>query len=86
MAIVTTGHDVADARLAIPLLPGAARAGVLAATNLFADLSERLRATPAERVAVTRVRVPGPKKAVIAGRAAVSAARMARMGRGAHAS
>lgn len=73
--------DVADARLAIPLLPVAARAGVLTATNLFAELSDRLRATPAAQVAVTRVRVPGPKKAAIAARAAVAAAKM---GRGAH--
>src|SRR5690606_34573439 len=70
--------DLADARTAIPLLPGAARAGVLAAADLFAELSGRLRATPAELVATTRIRVPGPKKAAIAGRAAVAAARMGR--------
>ena len=70
--------DVADARVAIPLLPGAARAGVLAATNLFAELSERLRATPAERIAETRIRVPGPMKAALVGRAAVTALRMGR--------
>ena len=70
--------DLADARTAIPLLPGAARAGVLAAADLFAELSGRLLATPAELVATTRIRVPGPKKAAIAGRAAVAAARMGR--------
>lgn len=72
--------DVADARVAIPLLPGAARGAVLAATNLFTELSKKLRETPAERIAVTRIRVGSPKKALIAGRAAVTAARMGRAG------
>ncbi len=74
--------DLADARVSIPLLPGAARAGVLAATDLFAELSRRLRATPAEQIATSRIRVPGPKKTAIAGRAVVAAARMGRTGRG----
>jgi hypothetical protein len=36
---------------------------VAAAYTLFDELARRLRATPAERIAVQRVRVPGPTKA-----------------------
>lgn len=71
-------RDIADAREAIPLLPGPARAGVLAAADLFAGLSVRLRQTPAAEVARTRIRVPGPVKTALAGRAVLRSARMGR--------
>lgn len=70
--------DVADARESIPLLPPRARAAVLAATELFDDLAARLRETPAAQVATTRVRVPGPRKAMLAARAVVESRRMGR--------
>ena len=56
--------DLALARTAALGLPRRARRGVLAAHALFAALSHRLRRTPAAVIAVRRVRVPGPAKAL----------------------
>lgn len=50
--------DLADAREVIPLLPGSARAGVLAATALFTELTDRIAALPAAELAYRRVSVP----------------------------
>lgn len=63
--------DLATAAAAIPRLPGNARRAVALAHGLFAELSRRLRATPAERLLVARVRVPDPVKLRIAARAAL---------------
>ncbi|WAP52488.1 squalene/phytoene synthase family protein [Arthrobacter sp. ATA002] len=52
---------------AIAELPPAARPAVALAQELFAELSRRLRATPAVELRSTRVRVPNPIKLRIAG-------------------
>lgn len=61
-------HDLAVADRAIPRLPASSRAAVRAAHDLFAELSARLRATPAEQLRTTRVRVPDARKALILAR------------------
>ena len=50
----------------IPDLPASSRKAVALAQGLFAELSVRLRATPAERLRTTRIRVPNPVKMRIA--------------------
>jgi phytoene synthase len=50
----------------IPELPASSRKAVALAQGLFAELSIRLRATPAERLRTTRIRVPNPVKLRIA--------------------
>ncbi len=54
--------DLRDSAAIVPLLPSTSRRAVALAQGLFAELSARLRATPAERLATSRVRVPGPVK------------------------
>ncbi|MDM4762293.1 squalene/phytoene synthase family protein [Galbitalea sp. SE-J8] len=58
--------DLAVAASAIPLLPSGCRRAVALAHGLFAELSRRLRATPAATVRSSRVRVPHPVKLRIA--------------------
>jgi phytoene/squalene synthetase len=55
----------------IPKLPSGSRRAVSLAHSLFADLAVRLRATPADRLVATRVRVPNPIKLRIATGAAL---------------
>jgi phytoene/squalene synthetase len=50
----------------IPELPKGSRRAVALAQGLFAELSKRLRATPASELVRARVRVPNPIKARIA--------------------
>ncbi len=50
--------DLAEAAAVIPLLPGRSRRAVAAAHGLFAELSRRLRRTPAARIAAERIGVP----------------------------
>ena len=50
----------------IPELPKGSRRAVALAHGLFAELSKRLRATPASELVRSRVRVPNPIKARIA--------------------
>ncbi len=68
--------DDIDAELALaastlPLLPRSSRRAVALAHGLFAELSRRIRATPASALVRTRVRVPDPVKLRIALAAAV---------------
>jgi len=58
--------DLAVSASVLPSLPRSSRRAVALAQSLFADLSRRLRATPAERLRTTRVRVPNPVKARLA--------------------
>ena len=58
--------DLAVSASVLPLLPSSSRRAVALAQSLFAELSRRLRATPAERLRTTRVRVPNPVKARLA--------------------
>ena len=58
--------DLAAARAVIDDLPGSSRAAVLAAHDLFRELSVRIRATPARELLSSRIRVPNPRKAALA--------------------
>lgn len=49
--------DLATARRVIPRLPATARAGVIAATDLFAELADQLAAAPAAELRSRRIRV-----------------------------
>ena len=59
-------RELALAEATLPLLPSSSRRAVATAQRLFADLSRRLRATPAASLLTTRVRVPDPSKLRIA--------------------
>lgn len=65
--------DIADR--ALNHLPPGSRRAVRAAHSLFAELSRRLRNTPARQLRSTRVRVPDPVKAGLVARAVLSAGR-----------
>jgi 15-cis-phytoene synthase len=58
--------DLERAAATLPLLPRSSRRAVALAQRLFAELSRRLRATPADVLIRTRVRVPNPVKLRIA--------------------
>jgi phytoene/squalene synthetase len=62
--------DLAVSAAVVPDLPASSRRAVALAQSLFAELSARLRRTPADDLVRARVRVPNPVKA----RLAVSAA------------
>lgn len=59
-------HDLRTSAAVIPKLPAGSRRAVALAQSLFSDLAVRLRATPADRLVTTRVRVPNPTKLRIA--------------------
>jgi phytoene/squalene synthetase len=54
--------DLAQAAATLPLLPRDSRRAVALAHGLFAELSRRIRRTPASTLITTRVRVPDPVK------------------------
>jgi phytoene synthase len=59
-------NDLRVSAAVVPDLPASSRKAVALAQGLFAELSVRLRATPADRLRTTRVRVPDPVKLRIA--------------------
>jgi phytoene/squalene synthetase len=61
--------DLQVAAAALSRLPESSRRGVRAAHAVFAELSRRLRATPAAEIAQRRVRVPAAAKAFVVARA-----------------
>jgi phytoene synthase len=63
--------DLRVSAAAIPALPSTSRRAVALAHGLFAELAVRLRATPADRLVRSRVRVPNPVKLRIAAAAAL---------------
>ena len=63
--------DLAVSAAVVPDLPRSSRRAVALAQSLFAELSTRLRATPADQLVRARVRVPNPVKARLALAAAV---------------
>lgn len=67
-------HDLDLAGRSIPELPRRARGAVLAAHGLFAGLAARCRATPADRLMSTRIRVPDAAKLAIVARSMIAAA------------
>ncbi|HOY83357.1 MAG TPA: phytoene/squalene synthase family protein [Rhodoglobus sp.] len=58
--------DLAVSAAVLPDLPTSSRRAVALAQSLFAELSVRLRATPASQLVRSRVRVPNPVKARLA--------------------
>jgi len=58
--------DLAVSAAVVPDLPRSSRRAVALAQSLFAELSTRLRATPADELVRSRVRVPNPVKARLA--------------------
>lgn len=58
--------DLAVSAAVVPDLPKSSRRAVALAQSLFAELSVRLRATPASEMVKARVRVPNPVKARLA--------------------
>ncbi|MER0105327.1 squalene/phytoene synthase family protein [Corynebacterium sp. KPL2895] len=62
-------HELTAAEEAINLLPLSARVGVRAAADIFAELTNRLAATPAAELKTTRISVPNRTKAWLAARA-----------------
>lgn len=65
--------DLAVSAAVVPDLPRSSRRAVALAQALFAELSVRLRATPANELVTRRVRVPNPVKARLALAAAMGA-------------
>jgi phytoene/squalene synthetase len=55
-------HDLAESAAVIPMLPAGSRRAVALAQSLFTELARRLRATPADELVSSRVRVPNPVK------------------------
>ncbi|MBG6213567.1 MULTISPECIES: phytoene/squalene synthase family protein [unclassified Cryobacterium] len=58
--------DLGIASAVLPLLPPGCRRAVAAAQGLFTRLSQRLRATPADQLLRSRIRVPDGEKLMIA--------------------
>lgn len=58
--------DLRESAAVVPLLPASSRRAVILAQGLFSELSIRLRATPADLLVRSRVRVPHPVKLRIA--------------------
>ena len=58
--------DLAVSAAVLPELPASSRRAVALAQSLFAELSRRLRKTPADQLVRSRVRVPNPVKARLA--------------------
>ncbi|MGN6445051.1 phytoene/squalene synthase family protein [Amnibacterium sp.] len=58
--------DLGAAAAALPLLEPGPRRAVALAHALFAELADRIRATPATTLRSTRIRVPDPQKARLA--------------------
>jgi phytoene synthase len=63
--------DLRVSAAVIPRLPASSRRAVALAQSLFTELAARLRATPADRLVTTRVRVPNAVKARLAAQAAL---------------
>jgi phytoene/squalene synthetase len=59
-------NDLRMSAAVVPDLPASSRKAVALAQGLFAELSVRLRATPADQLRRVRIRVPNPVKARIA--------------------
>lgn len=68
--------DLAHARTVIPRLPRSARTGVLAATELFTELTDRLDDLPAAELSTRRVSVPRRIKFAVLARAVAKAPRL----------
>jgi phytoene/squalene synthetase len=74
--VVDIDCDLGAAADVIPELPDNCRRAITAAHGLFAELSDRIRATPAAELLTRRISVPTRVKLAILARATVSAARL----------
>ncbi|WP_108249111.1 phytoene/squalene synthase family protein [Planctomonas deserti] len=63
--------DLRVSAATLPRLPASSRRAVALAQSLFTELAVRLRETPAQQIATSRVRVPNPVKLRLAAEAAV---------------
>lgn len=72
--------DLAAARAVMSLLPATARTGVLVATELFSELTDRIEQRPAADLLRYRVSVPRRTKAAVLARAVSRSARRDRNG------
>ncbi|HEX4444594.1 MAG TPA: squalene/phytoene synthase family protein [Galbitalea sp.] len=63
--------DLRASAAVIPRLPAGSRRAVALAQSLFTELAARLRATPADRLVATRIRVPNAVKGRLAAMAAL---------------
>ncbi|MHA2787723.1 phytoene/squalene synthase family protein [Corynebacterium sp. S7] len=70
--------DLTKAREVMGMLPMEARVGVVAATDLFTQLTDQIDAVPASELAQRRISVPTHKKLAIAARALPAAKKMSR--------
>ncbi|WP_018296672.1 phytoene/squalene synthase family protein [Corynebacterium lubricantis] len=70
--------ELATARAVMGMLPMEARVGVVAATDLFSQLTDQIDETPARELARRRISVPQYKKLAIAARALPTAKKMSR--------
>ncbi len=68
--------DLDDSRAAIALLPLSARTGVLAATELFGELTDRIEKLPAAQLTEHRVSVPRRTKLTLLARSIATAPRL----------
>lgn len=73
--IASIRGDLEAAHAVIPDLPDSARTGVLAATLLFEELTDRLAEVDAAELHRRRIRVPGRRKALLLARAVKGARR-----------
>lgn len=69
-------NELAEAKKTMSQLPLTARIGVIAACDLFEEVTDRLEASPAVRIADERVSVPAPRKAALLARSIVRAGEM----------
>ena len=60
--VVAIDADLSVSAAVLPELPASSRRAVALAQSLFAELSVRLRRTPADQLVRSRVRVPNPVK------------------------
>lgn len=65
-------EDLAAARAALPLLPPRPRRAVRTTLEIYTNLLRRISSTPASELMRRRIRVPGPMKAILAARAALT--------------
>ncbi|WP_257203289.1 phytoene/squalene synthase family protein [Corynebacterium cystitidis] len=71
--VASIRKDLVVARGVIPELPLSARAGVLAATELFTELTERIDDIDAAELVRTRISVPARRKALLIARSVARA-------------
>lgn len=72
--VATIRAQLSDAEAVIPMLPRDCRAAVRTAHAIFSDLTDRIAHVPAAELYQRRIRVPNPRKTVMAGSAILATA------------